>query len=126
LLPQWVPEEQTFVLLNSHTTLPDGSRLRVRLPQAADRERLRALHARLGLSAEDLDIARALRFDPQSVAVACATTWDGHTEAVVGYGAIALNARDPHLLVCDEATAPGARDALAGALRQHVADRSAA
>lgn len=113
------------MLLNSKTTLPDGSRLRVRLPQAVDRHALRALHARLGLVAEDLDIARVLRFDPRRVAVACASVWDGSTEIVVGYGAIRLDAGDPHLLVCDEATAPGARDALGQALRDHAATRAA-
>lgn len=118
-------KEQTFVRLNHTTTLPSGSRLRVRLPQAADRGGLRALHDRLGLEAEDLDVARTLRFDPQSVAVACATAWDGSGETVVGYGAIRLDEQHPHLLVCDEATAPGVRDALADALREHVAQRAA-
>lgn len=113
------------MLLNSKTTLPNGGRLRVRLPQAADRGGLRALHGRLGLEAEDLDIARTLRFDPQRIAVACASLWDGTGENVVGYGAIHLDDSEPHLLVCDEATAPGVRDALAAALREHAATRAA-
>ncbi len=113
------------MLLNTKTTLPDGTRLRVRLPQAVDRTGLRALHARLGLQADALEIARTLRFDPREVAVACATTWDGATEAVVGYGAIALDGDEPHLLVCDEAGAPGVSDALSDALRDHVASRAA-
>jgi len=113
------------MLLNTKTTLPDGTRLRVRLPQAVDRSALRALHARLGLQADALDVARTLRFDPREIAVACATAWDGSGEAVVGYGAIALNEDEPHLLVCDEATAPGVRDALSAALRDHVASRAA-
>jgi hypothetical protein len=98
----------------------------VRLPQAVDRGELRALHARLGVVADDLDVARMLRFDPRRVAVAVASSWDGTSETVVGYGAIALDEDEPHLLVCDEATAPGAAEALASALREHVADRSAA
>jgi hypothetical protein len=113
------------VLLNSTTTLPNGSRLRIRLPQAVDRSALRELHDRLGLVAEALDIARMLRFDPQRVAVGCASIWDGTHETVVGYGAIHLDADAPHLLVCDEASAPGVRDALHEALREHVASRAA-
>ena len=113
------------MLLNSTTTLPDGARLRVRLPQAIDRAGLRALHERLGLHLEDLDIARVLRFDPRAVTVGCASVWDGATETVVGYGAIYPHAEDPHLLVCDEAAAPGVRDALTDALREHGASRAA-
>ncbi|HEX6391513.1 MAG TPA: hypothetical protein VFZ89_18760 [Solirubrobacteraceae bacterium] len=113
------------MLLNSHTTLPDGSRVRVRLPQASDRAGLRALHDRLGLHLEDLDIARMLRFDPQALAVGCATVWNGSRETVVGYGAIHLRDEEPHLLICDEATAPGVRDALDAALREHAATRAA-
>ncbi len=113
------------MLLNSTTTLPDGSRLRVRMPQVIDREGLRALHDRLGLHLEDLDIARVLRFDPRTVTVGCASMWNGSTETVVGYGAIFPRAAEPHLLVCDEAVAPGTRDALADALREHAASRAA-
>lgn len=113
-------------MLGVPTTLPDGSRLRVRLPHALDRAGLRALHDRLGLYAEDFEIARALRFDPRREAVACATTWVSGTEVLVGYGAIALGTDAPHLLVSDEALAPGTGQALADVLRRRSAGRDAA
>jgi len=114
------------MLLNTTHTLPDGVRLRIRLPQIIDREGLRALHERLGLRAEDFDVARSLRFDPRTEVVACATIFDGGAETVVGYGAIDLQSDDPHLLICDDAAAPGVSDALTEALREHAESRRAA
>lgn len=113
-------------MIGSATTLPDGSRVRVRLPHPLDRRGLRELHARLGLHAEDMEIARTLRFDPRSSAVICATTWADGSETLVGYGAIDVGAGEPHLLVCDEVLAPGLGDALSAELREHAAGRSAA
>lgn len=113
-------------MLGVPTTLPDGSRLRVRLPHALDRAGLRALHERLGIHAEDFEIARTLRFDPQREAVACATTWVDGTEILVGYGAIALGEDTPHLLVSDEVLAAGTREALADLLRRRSLGRDAA
>jgi hypothetical protein len=113
-------------MLGLATTLPDGSRMRVRLPHALDRAGLRALHARLGLHAEEFDIAHTLRFDPRQEAVACATAWVGGSEMLVGYGAMRLGAEEPHLLVSDEALAPGAGEALATALRERASGRDAA
>ncbi len=114
------------MLLDATTHLPDGMRVRVRLPHALDRVGLRLLHDRLGLVAEDLEIARTLRFDPRSGAVACATAWIGGSETVVGYGAIEHGADTPHLLVGDEVSAPGVSEALATALVEHAAGRTAA
>jgi hypothetical protein len=112
--------------VNTTASLADGTRLRVRLPHALDRDGLRALHERLGLQAEDIDIARTLRFDPRQVAVACATMLVGGSETIVGYGAIDLGADAPHLLVCDDTHAAGVSETLTEALREHAAGRSAA
>lgn len=108
-------------LLHHTTTLADGARVRLRLPHAGDRPGLHALHARLGVAADELELARAVRFDPRRRAVACATAWHGAAETIVGYGAIDNGADAPDLLVCDDGLAPGVRDLLADALRAHAA-----
>lgn len=104
--------------LNATTSLPDGARLRLRLPHRADRLGLRMLLDGLGLAADDLELVRALRFAPQERVVACATAFVGGTERLVAVGAIDLGTREPDLLVTDESLAPGAGAALAHALRE--------
>lgn len=116
----------THPMLGSPTTLPDGSRVRVRLPHVLDRQGLRSLHDRLGLHAEDLEIARALRFDPRTSVVACATVWADGGELLVAYGAIELGGAEPHLLVCDEVLAPGVGETLTRELQARAGGRSAA
>ena len=113
------------MLIDDTTTLPDGLHLRVRLPHASDRAGLRALLGRLGLEAEELDVARALRFDPARRTVACATAWIDGEERLVAWGAIDAGRHAPDLLLADDATAPGAGGALAAALLERV-ERSAA
>lgn len=105
------------MLLNATTALPDGARLRLRLPHRADRVGIQALLLGLGLGIDELDLARTLRFAPRERAVACATAFVGGTERVVAVGGIDLGTRDPDLLVADEALAPGAGAALVFALR---------
>jgi hypothetical protein len=114
------------VLLDSTTHLPDGARVRVRLPHVTDRPAMHALHARLGLRADDLELARALRFDPRRRAVVCATVWVGAAETLAAYAAMDLAARRLELLVADEELAPGVRDVLMAVLTEHAAGRDAA
>ena len=76
------------MLLNSSHPLPDGSCIRLRLPQAADRAALHALLAEHGVGADDLDVRRALRWTRGEWAAVCATRWDGGCERLVGFGAI--------------------------------------
>lgn len=104
------------MLLDSTTHLPDGLRIRVRLPHAGDRPALHDLHLRVGVEVDDLELSRALRFDPRARAVACVTAWVDGSEVVVGYGAIDRGAQRPDLLISDEAAAPGVRDVLTRAL----------
>jgi hypothetical protein len=108
------------VLLDATTHLPDGLRIRVRLPHAGDRPGLHDLHLRVGVEADDLELSRALRFDPRARAVACATAWLDGAEVLVGYGAIDRGAERPDLLISDEAAAPGVRDVLARALQMRA------
>ena len=114
------------MLIDTTTTLPNGAHLRVRLPHGSDRAGLRALLGRLGIDAEELDVARALRFDPLRQTVACASAWVEGTERLVGWGAIALGADAPHLLLTDEALAPGAGAVLEAALLERNARHAAA
>jgi hypothetical protein len=114
------------VLLDSTTHLPGGARLRVRLPHAADRPALHGLHTRLGLAADDLELARALRFDPRRRAVVCATVWIGAAETMAAYAAIDLTRGRVELLVADEEIAPGVRGVLTAILAEHADGRDAA
>lgn len=91
-------------------TLPGGLRVRLRLPQRADRAGLAAL----GLG--EMDISRALRFDPRERFVVCATAWVEGAERLVAFGTIALREEArPATLVADPATAPAL-----GALLEHA------
>lgn len=114
------------MLTDAHTTLSDGTRVRVRLPHTGDRPGLHALHARLGVRVEDLDLARTLRFDPRRRSVVVATAWFGGAESVVAYAAMDLDADAPDLLVADERLAPGIGETLVEALHGRAAARRAA
>jgi hypothetical protein len=110
------------VRLDATTTLPDGRRIRLRLPQTADRPRLTELHARLGLHHDDLDAARELRFDPRRRTVVCAIVWDGSHESLAGWAGADRGSATPDLLLADESLAPGVTQLLLDAL----ADRARA
>ena len=107
--------------LDATAPLLDGRRARLRYPHAADREGIAALHARLGLRAYEVELARALRFDPRTRVVLCVTTWlDGH-ETVVGWATAARGRTTADTILVDEALAPGA-----GALLRDALDANAA
>lgn len=108
------------------TSLPDGPRLRVRLVHTSERAGLEALLARLGVAADELDLARALRFDPRSRTVACVTAWIGGAELLVGLGAMDAVAKAPDLLLADEARAPGTGGLLGAVLRERSSRQLAA
>lgn len=114
------------VLLDTHLTLPTGVRVRLRHPQSRDRAGLLALLERVGLGAEELDLQRAVRFDPRHRAVVCATAWTGLGETVVGLGAISYGAAAPDLVIADETLAPGLGATLEGVLTGADAVRRAA
>ena len=81
--------------LHSTHRLPDGRRVRVRLPLAGDRENLHELLARFGLTADDIDVRRVLRWSPDRPVVV-AVEWDGAAERLVGFaaGATVIAPRD--------------------------------
>lgn len=108
-------------LLDDTASLPDGTRIRLRLPHARDRAGLRDLHHRLGLDADDLDIARALRFDPRVRTTLCAVTWSDGQEHVVAYASTARGSRRAETVLADERSAPGAGAIVRAALATHAA-----
>ena len=99
------------MLLHGTHLLPDGSRVRVRLPLAADRGPLRELLTSLGLQADDLEVRRALRCEPGRRAVVVAVEWDGAHQRLTGFGAVDVRSGALTLL---------GRPAVAGALREEL------
>ena len=95
--------------------LPDGRRVRLRLPLAADRAALHELLGELGLAADDIDVRRALRCVPGRRWALCATEWDGAHERLAGFGAADLEQGTLTLLGPPEVTAT-----LDEALRRHA------
>jgi hypothetical protein len=113
-------------LLHTNITLPDGGRVRLRLPQARDRRGVMALLERVGVGTEPLELVRALRFDPRERAVVCATRWTTSGESVVGLGAITFGADRADLVLVDELLAPGLGATLHDMLEGVSAQRRAA
>jgi hypothetical protein len=110
-------------LLDRHHLVPDGTRVRLRLPQVSDRPALHELLARLGLSAGDLDVRRGLRWAPHAGRWSVvATRWDGVCERIVGVASVDDGDGAPTLLAEDAAVC----DLLARALaeRAETAPRS--
>ena len=107
------------VLLSGTHPLPDGSRVRLRLPQASDRGGLVALHERLGAPLDDVRMRRILRFDPQACLSVCATMLTGLQEVLVAYGHVDRDGTGS-LVVADEVLAPGVSELVAAALEERT------
>lgn len=112
------------VLLTRTHPLPDGSRVRLRLPHAGDRAGLTALHERLGAPLDDVRMGRILRFDPRACLSVCATMLTGSTEVLVAYGHVDRDGAGS-LVVADEVLAPGVTELVAAALAERTALRVA-
>jgi hypothetical protein len=113
------------VLLSRSHPLPDGARVRLRLPHAGDRAGLTELHERLGAPLEPLRLARILRFDPQACVSVCATMLNGLSEVLVAYGHIDRDGSSS-LVVADEAAAPGVAELVRAALVERTDARHVA
>ena len=100
--------------------LADGTRVRLRLPQARDRAGLRALHDRLGAPLDAVRMARVLRFDPRAGFSVCATVLSGATEVLVAYGHVGRDGSSS-LVVADEAFAPGVSELVRAVLAERTA-----
>lgn len=112
--------------LDHSTHLPDGTRVRVRLPRHGDGAALRALAERLGVVADEVELRRALRFDPRRRVVAVATVWDGEHHVLVGCAAMDRDADEPDTLLADVTRAPGVGGLLARAITAHASRSRAA
>ena len=113
------------VLLTRSHPLGDGTRVRLRLPQAGDRAGLSALHERLGAPLDDMRMRRILRFDPRACLSVCAFVLDGGSELLVGYGHVDRDGKGS-LVVAEEALAPGVTGLLRAALAERTQSRHVA
>jgi hypothetical protein len=113
------------VLLTRTHPLPDGTRVRLRLPQAGDRAGLVALHERLGAPLDAMRMGRIVRFDPRACVSVCATTLSGLTEVLVAYGHVDRDGTSS-LVVADELLAPGVSALVRAALLERTAARHVA
>lgn len=103
-----------MVLDRFHQLDDAGLRVRVRLARANDRAGLEQLVRQLGLTADEFELRRALRFAPGRRWCVVATAWDGHCDRLVGFGA-----RDEARLTL-VAAAPGVAGLLRRALDEHA------
>ena len=113
-----------MLLTRSHP-LPDGTRVRLRLPHAGDRAGLITLHDRLGAPLDPLRLARILRFDPRACLSVCATMLVGIDEVLVAYGHIDRDGSSS-LVVADEVLAPGVTALVNAALHERADSRHVA
>ncbi len=108
------------MLLGSTISLPDGPRVRLRLPHGTDRARLQDLHRRLG-QPDDLALTRVLRIHPGKQVAIVATVWAGGADVIVGFGRAHCDTDGtPELLLADEDLAPGVGRLISAALAEQV------
>lgn len=112
--------------LDHRTTLPDGTRVRIRLPRHGDGAGLHALAQRLGVAADEVELRRALRFDPRKRVVIVATSLGDGPPELVGWAAMDRDADEPDTLLADVTNAPGLGQVLASALVAHASKTRAA
>lgn len=99
-------------LLDRHHALPDGGRIRLRIPHVSDRPQLRELLERL--DAHDLDVRRSLHWAPRAGRwTVVATRWSGSREELVGLAMVDEASGGAPVLLADDA---GVCDLLARAL----------
>src|SRR3954447_8568200 len=65
--------------------LPNGLRVRVRLPHGSDRAALRDLHERSGVPLDEVALLRLLRVDTRRRCALVARAWVSGAESVVGF-----------------------------------------
>ena len=106
-------------MLERHHHIEAGDRVRLRLPLVHDTPALHDLLERLGLSTDELDARRALRWAPRRRVAVCATVWDGRRECLAGFAAVDCGT-DGVTLLADEERAPGVRALLEAALAEHA------
>lgn len=115
-------------LLAQYHPLARGPRVCLRLARRRDLAGIADLHARQGIAAHELSLARLVSFDLLNMLVLCATALVDSRETVLGVGAIELDRpAEPTLVVVDEDETDGLAELLSAALVAHAtAIRSAA
>jgi hypothetical protein len=108
------------MLLNRSTTLPSGLRATVRLPHSSDRPALRALHGRLGLPVDDLEVTRLMRHDPRLRGAVVALAWTSEGHSLLGLAAGDVGADAPDVLLVDPAAGLGLAELLTAALAERT------
>jgi hypothetical protein len=102
--------------------LPSGPRVRLRLAQPADRERIACLLRERGVEASDLDIRRLIAYEPSTRRVACAFAPVDGRETLVGVAAIDLEpGATVDTLVIDERLTDGLGELMVGVLTERAA-----
>jgi hypothetical protein len=102
------------------TALPNGLRVRVRLPHGSDRGALRDLHERAGIALDELALIRLLRVDPRRRYALVATAWVSGAESVVGFADCDVPPADELGIVTDPAFGEELRELLGDALLRHT------
>lgn len=119
-MPSDPPVDPGALLARSHRS-PSGPRVRLRLTHRSDAAAVRALLARHGVEATDLQVGSLVSVDPRQRVVICATAPGGGPGALVGVGAIAVSGDGtPDTLIAD----PGVGALLHDALREVVRRRA--
>jgi hypothetical protein len=93
--------------------------------QPRDAAAVRAFLDGQGLSLDELELARLLRFDPRCRAVICASVLKGIQETIVGLGAIDLDTHSPDLVLIDRDCEAALRDLMVDALSTRARIRAA-
>ncbi len=119
-MPRHSAVDPGALLARSHRS-HSGLRVRLRLTHRSDAPLVRALLARRGVEATDLQVSSLVRADPRERVVICATAPGGGPDAFLGVGAIAFPGDGtPDTLVAD----PGVAELLDDALREVVRRRA--
>ncbi|MGI8920616.1 MAG: hypothetical protein ACR2HD_02915 [Solirubrobacteraceae bacterium] len=103
----------TGALLAQTHVLPSGTRVRLRLPQSADRERMMEL---VGPVTDPLLARRIVRHDPTTQIVICATIADAGRDRVIGVASASIDGNGPHAVGVDPAFGHELTQLLGGAL----------
>lgn len=129
------PETESFdpgTLLSASYLLPDGVRVRLRLPHGTDVPAILALCKEHGIDLDALDIVRLIRADPHRRLMLCATALLGSSNILVGVASIPLGQQrvgEPDLMVLDQHVSadlgPLLRNALVGRAKAIKRSRAA-
>ena len=120
-----MPRSETSPLRRTFP-VPGGPAVRLRMAGPSDRGPVRALLARRGIEANEMELRRLLSFDPARRQVLCAFALIDGADTLVGLGAIDFGEDAPDVLVVDERLAGGLGELLGRVLVERARRRRAA